>query len=137
MKAVVGALCGTVFGFGLAASGMTSREKVLGFLDLFGQWIPDLAFVMAAALLVKVLTFHSLIKKRKPVFADNHGYPTNKTIDRQLVTGALIFGVGWGVYGFCPGPSLSAMVYQDAKAAAFVAAMVVGMWLASRIKPLK
>ena len=133
MRPVVSILCGSLFGFGLAASGMTSREKVLGFLDMFGAWIPDLLFVMAGALLVKALSYHFLIKHRKPLFAPSLDLPLKSQVDRNLVIGAAIFGIGWGVYGYCPGPALSALAYLDEQAAAFVGAMVLGMFFASLV----
>ena len=131
MRGVISAACGTVFGFGLAASGMTSRDKVLGFLDLFGNWIPDLLFVMASALIVKALAYHLFIKKRKPLLSESLDLPLKKQIDGSLISGSVIFGIGWGIHGFCPGPGFAALIYQDTKAMAFVLAMIAGMFLAS------
>ena len=128
MKALVGLLCGTLFGIGLALSGMTDTAKVLGFLDLFGNWVPDLAFVMGGAVMVTLFAFRFVLRG-KPVLADSFDLPTSKAIDAPLLTGAVCFGVGWGIYGYCPGPAISAVAYADPQTLLFVAAMLAGMAL--------
>jgi len=98
MKTIVGLLCGLIFGAGLAASGMTSTDKVLGFLDVAGAWQPDLAFVMASALCVSLPGYIYFTKKGKTVFNTELFLPTNKSIDWRLLLGAAVFGIGWGVW---------------------------------------
>jgi len=129
MKTIVGLLCGLIFGAGLAASGMTSTDKVLGFLDVAGAWQPDLAFVMASALCVSLPGYIYFTKKGKTVFNTELFLPTNKSIDWRLLLGAAVFGIGWGVYGYCPGPAIASLAYFDVKAVVFVLAMVFGMFV--------
>ena len=108
---------------------MTDRAKVLGFLDLFGDWDPDLVFVMGGAVLVTLVSFR-LILRARPLLAPEFSLPTRKDLDARLLSGAALFGLGWGIYGYCPGPALSALVYLDIKTVGFVAAMLAGMALA-------
>ena len=133
MKNVIALLCGLVFGVGLAVSGMTDTAKVLGFLDVFGNWVPDLAFVMGGAVCVTLLAFPLVLRRRKPLLSASFSLPGNKAIDSRLLGGAAIFGIGWGIYGYCPGPALSALLYLDWKTAVFVTAMLLGMALANRV----
>jgi uncharacterized protein len=133
MKNVIALLCGLVFGVGLAVSGMTDTAKVLGFLDVFGNWVPDLAFVMGGAVCVTLLAFPRVLRRAKPLLSARFWLPVNKAIDTRLLSGAGIFGVGWGIYGYCPGPALSALLYLDYKTAVFVTAMLVGMALANKV----
>jgi len=133
MKAFVGLLCGALFGVGLAVSGMTDTAKVQGFLDLFGAWVPDLAFVMGGAVCVTLVAFRFVLKSKKPLLAPRFSLPTKSAIDGRLLSGAAIFGIGWGVYGYCPGPAISALGYLQTNTGIFVVAMLVGMTLANRI----
>ena len=133
MKNIVALLCGLVFGIGLAVSGMTDTAKVLGFLDLFGNWVPDLAFVMGCSVCVTVVAFRFVLKRDQPLLTPDFSLPTSSAVDRRLLSGAAIFGIGWGVYGYCPGPAISALVYLDSKTVIFVVAMLVGMALANRV----
>ena len=126
MKALVGLICGIVFGVGLAMSGMTDTAKVLGFLDVTGNWVPDLAFVMGGAVLVTLLAFRFVLNPRFYL-------PATSVIDGRLLGGAAIFGIGWGVYGYCPGPALAALTYLDNKTGMFVVAMLVGMAVANKV----
>ena len=120
-------IVGLLFGLGLLLSGMTDPGKVLGFLDLFGQWDPSLAFVMGGAILVGFFAF-ALAKKRTTSFLGGAlRLPTSDVIDKRLVIGGLLFGAGWGLAGFCPGPALVSMAAGQEKALIFVAAMVIGM----------
>ena len=122
-------VAGLLFGLGLLLSGMSDPGKVLGFLDLLGSWDPSLALVMAGAILVGMLAF-TVAKKRTINFLGGALHlPTANQIDRRLVIGALLFGAGWGLAGFCPGPSLVSMFSGQPKAAVFVLAMVIGMLL--------
>ncbi|MEP4145991.1 MAG: DUF6691 family protein [Halioglobus sp.] len=133
MRPLAALFCGLVFGIGLAVSGMTDTAKVLGFLDLFGQWVPDLAFVMGAAVCVTLISFRVILRRSSPVLAESFSLPGSKNIDQRLLGGAAIFGIGWGIYGYCPGPAISALIYLDGKTVLFVAAMITGMALANRL----
>jgi uncharacterized membrane protein YedE/YeeE len=118
---------GLLFGFGLMLSGMTDPSKVIGFLDLFGTWDPSLALVMGGAIMVGVFAF-TVAKKRTTTFLGGVlRFPTNTDIDKKLVIGSLMFGAGWGMAGFCPGPALVSMADGQPKALVFVLAMLVGM----------
>jgi uncharacterized protein len=118
---------GLLFGTGLILSGMTDPGKVIGFLDLFGAWDPSLAFVMGGAILVGVGAF-ALAKKRTTTFLGGALHlPKSNDIDKRLVIGGLVFGAGWGLAGFCPGPALVSLGAGELKAAAFVMAMLAGM----------
>jgi uncharacterized membrane protein YedE/YeeE len=122
-------LAGLVFGWGLLLSGMTDPGKVQGFLDLAGAWDPSLAFVMGGAIAVGALAF-GLAKRRTTTFLGGvMQLPTSRQIDKPLVIGSLVFGAGWGLAGFCPGPGLVSMAAGEWKAAVFVAAMLGGMGL--------
>lgn len=120
---------GLVFGLGLIVSGMTDPGKVLGFLDLAGLWDPSLAFVMGGAIAVGLFAF-ALAKKRTTSFLGGAMHlPTSSDIDRRLVIGSLVFGAGWGLAGFCPGPAIVSAGAGQPKAIVFVLAMLAGMWL--------
>ncbi|WP_265570924.1 DUF6691 family protein [Sphingomicrobium nitratireducens] len=122
-------LSGILFGAGLHLGGMTDPARVRGFLDLFGDWDPTLAFVMGGALVVMAIAWRFRERMEKPVFGDKWWIPTKTDLDPRLVGGAAIFGIGWGVAGLCPGPGLAALVIEPASAAIFVAAMFGGMFL--------
>ena len=118
---------GLLFGLGLMLSGMTDPGKVIGFLDLFGAWDPSLALVMGGAILVGFFAF-TVAKKRTTTFLGGVlRFPTNMDIDKKLVVGSLMFGAGWGLAGFCPGPAMVSMADGQPKALVFVLAMLVGM----------
>lgn len=120
-------LVGLLFGLGLLLSGMTDPGKVLGFLDLFGAWDPSLALVMGGAIFVGIFAF-SLAKKRTVSFLGGAlRLPTTEKIDKRLLIGAVLFGAGWGLAGFCPGPALVSLFAGQAKGAIFVGFMVAGM----------
>jgi hypothetical protein len=122
-------LVGLLFGLGLILSGMTDPGKVLGFLDLFGTWDPSLALVMGGAIMVGFFAF-TLAKKRTQSFLGSAMHlPGRNDIDRRLVLGAALFGAGWGLAGFCPGPALVSLAAGQAQAAVFVVSMVAGMAL--------
>lgn len=120
-------LSGLIFGLGLLLSGMANPEKVLGFLDIAGLWDPSLAFVMGGAILVGLVAFAIARKRTLSFLGFDMKLPSGTDIDKRLVTGSLIFGIGWGIAGFCPGPGLVALGAGEIKAAVFVAAMVSGM----------
>lgn len=127
MATLFALLAGLVFGFGLIVSGMANPEKVLGFLDLAGNWDPSLAFVMAGAIAVGAVGFTVARKRTTSLLGLEMKMPTATRLDRRLVGGSLMFGVGWGIAGFCPGPALVALGAGEAKALVFVVAMLVGM----------
>ena len=131
MKLLISLICGTLFGAGLAASGMTNPAKVIGFLDIFGNWDPDLLFVMGAAVLTTVVSFHFILKRRTPIYAGEFFLPISKVIDKRLLFGAILFGVGWGLYGYCPGPAIAALVYLSPKTIVFVISMILGLFIAN------
>lgn len=120
-------LAGLVFGLGLIVSGMANPAKVLGFLDLAGPWDPSLAFVMAGAIAVGFFAFLFAKKRRLSFLGTEMKLPPAGRIDRRLVAGSLLFGAGWGLAGFCPGPGLVALGMGEPKAAVFVLAMLAGM----------
>ncbi|MEJ5990157.1 DUF6691 family protein [Ramlibacter sp. PS3R-8] len=118
---------GLLFGLGLIVSGMSNPAKVLGFLDLAGEWDPSLAFVMAGAIAVGVLAFGVARKRTVSLLGLPMKLPASGRVDRRLVLGSLLFGIGWGVAGFCPGPAVVALGMGELKAIIFVAAMLAGM----------
>ncbi|CAN5386732.1 YeeE/YedE thiosulfate transporter family protein [soil metagenome] len=124
---VASLLAGLVFGLGLIVSGMADPHKVLSFLDLAGPWDPSLAFVMAGAIGVAAVAFAVARKRTSSLLGGAMKLPTSRVIDRRLVVGSLLFGIGWGMAGFCPGPALVAVGMGEAKALVFVAAMLAGM----------
>lgn len=120
---------GLVFGIGLIVSGMTDPAKVIGFLDLFGAWDPSLAFVMGGAILVGLGAFAGARKRTTNLLGGAMHLPRSSDIDKRLVAGSLMFGAGWGLAGFCPGPALVSLGAGQPKAVVFVLAMLAGMAL--------
>ena len=133
MNKLVSLISGIIFGIGLVISEMINPEKVLGFLNLFGNWDPSLAFVMIGALIVSSPLFHIIKKKEKPIFAENFNYSNNKSINNKLILGSAIFGTGWGLIGLCPGPAISSITLLDIHSITFVIAMFVGFYLVKLI----
>jgi len=127
MLALASLLAGVVFGLGLIVSGMANPAKVLGFLDLAGHWDPSLAFVMAGAVAVSAIAFAVARGRAVSFLGAEMRLPSARHIDRRLVLGSVLFGIGWGAAGFCPGPALVALGMGEPKALVFVAAMLVGM----------
>lgn len=120
-------LAGLVFGLGLILSGMTDPSKVLGFLDLAGNWDPSLAFVMGGAVLVGSIAFRFADKESRTWLGETMRLPTATQIDRRLVAGSLLFGIGWGIAGYCPGPAVASLAQGGIKPLIFVLAMLAGM----------
>lgn len=118
---------GLIFGVGLMLSGMTDPGKVIGFLDITGAWDPSLALVMGGAIGVGVFAFAWAKKRRQPMLGEAFEWPASELIDRRVVIGSLMFGIGWGLAGFCPGPALVSLVAGQEKALYFVGAMIFGM----------
>ncbi len=135
MKTLAGFLCGLMFGVGLVVSGMSDPAKVLNFLDLFGAWDPSLAFVMGGAVLTSFVGYSYVLKRPSPVLSDVFHLPTKNDVDGQMLTGAALFGVGWGLGGFCPGPAFTALPLMSTGILAFLPALLIGMW-AGRMAPL-
>lgn len=138
MKQFSALIAGLVFGLGLILSGMANPAKVLNFLDVFGTWDPSLAFVMGGAIAVTAPSFALLFHKRQtPYFDHTFRLPTRNDLEPKLLTGAAIFGVGWGVGGFCPGPALTALPVGAIGTLTFVPFMLIGMWIARHTPELK
>lgn len=127
MRPLVSALvAGFVFGIGLWVSGVANPRKVLGFLDVAGDWDASLLLVMAGAVAVTLLGFRMVLKRGKPLLEEKFHLPTREDIDIPLVAGAAIFGIGWGTAGYCPGPALTALSTLSTESVVFVAAIIVG-----------
>jgi len=127
MLVIASLLAGLVFGLGLIVSGMANPAKVLGFLNLAGPWDPSLALVMVVAIAVGLVAFHVARKRTTSLLGAAMELPISRQIDRRLVLGSVLFGVGWGIVGFCPGPAIVALGMGQAKAVVFVVAMLFGM----------
>ena len=134
MFVAIAFLAGLVFGIGLLLSGMADPAKVLGFLDLAGDWDPSLALVMAGAIAVAAVGFAVARRRAKSLLGAPIQLPTKRTINRRLIVGSTLFGAGWGLAGFCPGPALVALGMGEAKAIVFVVAMLAGMGLFALIE---
>lgn len=137
MKALITSLfCGLLFGLGLIVSGMSNPARVLNFLDWSANWDATLAFVMGGAIAIAAPGIYWVRKQGSPLFADEFDIPTSTTVDTKLVVGAAIFGIGWGIGGFCPGPSVVAAATLQPDVILFVVAMLIGMlaqhWLKSK-----
>ena len=126
-------IAGALFGFGLAVAEMINPARVIGFLDVTGRWDPTLAFVMAGALAVTLPVFPLILRRQRPAAATQFYLPTRSKIDSRLILGAAIFGVGWGLAGFCPGPALAGLASANPSVYLFVMAMLAGQWLAGAI----
>lgn len=120
---------GIIFGAGLTISDMVNPARVLAFLDIFGDWDPALAFVMGGAIIPAAIAFAASQRLRQPLLDGRFYIPENRIIDRQLITGAAIFGAGWGLAGYCPGPAIAGLAFGHWQPAIFIIAMVAGMWL--------
>lgn len=127
MKLLAAFVVGLIFGVGLLISGMTQPGKVLGFLDLFGRWDPSLIFVMGAALVVAAIGFAVAGKRGASLLGDPLSLPEKTKIDPRLLAGALVFGIGWGLAGVCPGPAIVNLGFATAPAIIFFVAMIAGM----------
>lgn len=126
-KSIAGLVTGLIFGLGLTISQMVNPEKVLAFLDLFGNWDPSLAFVMGGAVLVTFIGYRLAWTRDKPIFEGRFQVPTSTKIDVPLALGAVLFGVGWGLIGLCPGPALSSILIGGLQSWVFVGSMILGV----------
>ena len=128
MRTVVALASGLLFGLGLATSGMLDPARVLGFLDFAGAWDPSLAFVLGGAVFVSMAGTRLAGRMPRPALAAKFDIPASRRIDGRLIAGSALFGIGWGLAGFCPGPALATVPFGIPKALIFVAAMLAGMW---------
>lgn len=129
MKNAVSAfVVGFIFAIGLGLSGMTQPQKVVGFLDIFGNWDPSLIFVMAGAIAVHFITYKLIRKRTTPLLSPDWHVPNKKEITPALIVGALLFGIGWGIAGYCPGPAVTSLGTLEVKPMIFVISMIVGMY---------
>ena len=133
MNKLVSLVCGIIFSIGLVISEMINPEKVLGFLNIFRDWDPSLAFVMIGALVISTPIFHIFKNKNKLLFSTNFSIPTIKKIDKKLIIGSVFFGAGWGLIGLCPGPAITSIALLNMSSAIFVASMFSGFYIASKI----
>jgi uncharacterized membrane protein YedE/YeeE len=130
MALLINFVIGLIFGLGLVVSGMSDPAKVLNFLDLAGTWDPSLAFVMGGAVIVTFIGYRIVLQRKAPIFDTKFHVPTRTDVDARLIVGPALFGIGWGLGGFCPGPALTAIGLGAPGTLMFVPAMLVGMWVA-------
>ena len=133
MKAWPAAISGVLFGLGLTLSGMSDPAKVLGFLNVTGVWMPDLIFVMGGAVVVTLILTPWVLRRQAPLLASAFSLPGKQLLDRRLVGGAMLFGIGWGLSGYCPGPALVSLLYGYESTLIFCLAMFAGMALEGRL----
>lgn len=127
MSLFVNLLLGLLFGIGLVVSGMADPNKIMNFLDLAGTWDPSLLFVMGGAVVVAFVGYRLVLKRERPILASEFQLPTRTKIDARLIVGPALFGIGWGLGGFCPGPALTSLGLAETGTLLFVPAMLVGM----------
>lgn len=132
MKALAALVAGLVFGVGLVLGGMTRPAVVLGFLDVFGRWDPQLLFLMVSAVVTTAIGYRLVLRRRQPLLAPGFQLPTAHNIDKRLLAGGAIFGIGWGLGGYCPGPALASLTGGTPSLLLFVACMLLGWWIAAR-----
>ncbi|MDF1854889.1 DUF6691 family protein [Pseudooceanicola sp.] len=133
MRNLLAVVAGSLFGIGLMISGMTDTSRVQGWLDLFGQWDPTLAFVMGGAILPMMVAWR-LTRRGRPLAGGTFPPPPLPEIDRKLVIGSVLFGAGWGLGGLCPGPAVASLSYGGVGGLTFLVAMLVGMWVAPPLR---
>lgn len=124
---------GTLFSIGLGLSGMMDPTKVQGFLDAFGHWDPSLAFVLGGALFVSFVSYPRIVKRTGPIFGKEFGLPTKHEIDKPLLIGAMLFGIGWAISGLCPGPALANTLSLHTGVLAYIATMFMGFWIHKKV----
>jgi uncharacterized membrane protein YedE/YeeE len=135
MRVWIAFAAGLLFGLGLSLGGMTQPAVVLGFLDIFGAWDPRLVFVMAGAVLTTAIGYRLVLRRSRPLLAERFQWPTSRRIDTRLIGGAALFGIGWGIAGYCPGPALASLGAGVSALLVLVACMIAGWWLAARLLP--
>ena len=134
IKNILVLISGVIFGIGLTLSSMTNPDKVIGFLDIFYSWDPSLGFVMAGAIIITSPILYFLSKNNSIILTDKIILPTKKNIDKPLIIGSLLFGIGWGMTGLCPGPSISSLAFLNVSSFTFVFSMFFGLYIANFIK---
>ena len=136
LKYISSAIAGGVFGFGIAISGMANPAKVLNFFDIFGTWDPSLVFVMGGAMITALIGYRLVFGvQKRPLFEVSFSLPSAKQIDRRLILGSIVFGIGWGIAGFCPGGAIPTFGLGHSESYIFIASLVVGILVALRINP--
>lgn len=133
MKTLMGYIAGLLFGLGLGISGMTDPARVLGFLDLFGAWDPTLMFVLGGAVVTNFIGYRLVFKRSNPIYGEVFQLPTRQDLDVRLIGGSALFGIGWGLSGYCPGPAFASIAGLSVPLAAMLLAMVAGWFLAKAI----
>lgn len=138
MKTLMGYIAGLLFGLGVAVSGMTDPARVLGFLDFFGAWDPTLLFVLGGAVITNFIGYRLVLRREHPLFAGSFQLPARSDLDVRLIGGAALFGVGWGLSGYCPGPAIASASGVTGPLAAMLAAMLLGWVVAKKMaKPAR
>jgi uncharacterized protein len=137
MQIIIALLSGILFGLGLAISGMANPAKVLNFFDVFGSFDPSLALVMGGALPVTLIGYWIAFRRPAPIFGDRFHLPKSKLLDGRVIWGSALFGLGWGLSGFCPGPAIASLVTLSREPAIFITAMLVGMLAAAKLPRLR
>jgi uncharacterized membrane protein YedE/YeeE len=135
MSKIISLVCGIIFGIGLTVSEMIDPAKVLGFLNIFGDWDPSLAFVMIGALIISSPFFHLFKNNNKPIFSEKFSYSQKKEINKKLIVGSSLFGAGWGLAGLCPGPAIASLALLNINSAIFVVTMFIGFYLVKLSEP--
>ena len=136
LKYISSAIAGGFFGFGIAISGMANPAKVLNFFDIFGTWDPSLVFVMGGAMITALIGYRLVFGvQKRPLFEASFSLPSAKQIDRRLILGSIVFGIGWGIAGFCPGGAIPTFGLGHSESYIFIASLVVGILVARRINP--
>ena len=136
LKYISSAIAGGIFGFGIAISGMANPAKVLNFFDIFGTWDPSLVFVMGGAMITALIGYRLVFGvQKRPLFEVSFSLPSAKQIDRRLILGSIVFGIGWGIAGFCPGGAIPTFGLGHSESYIFIASLVVGILVARRINP--
>ncbi|MCE8041439.1 YeeE/YedE family protein [Halomonas daqingensis] len=136
MKTFMGYIAGLLFGLGLALAGMTDPARVLGFLDIFGAWDPTLMFVLGGAVVTTFIGYRLVFQRERPMLGETFQLPTRRDLDARLIGGAALFGIGWGLSGYCPGPAIASIAGLTAPLFAMLVAMVAG-WFLARAMPAR
>ena len=136
MKTFMGYIAGLLFSLGLALAGMTDPARVLGFLDIFGAWDPTLMFVLGGAVVTTFIGYRLVFRRERPMLGETFQLPTRRDLDARLIGGAALFGIGWGLSGYCPGPAIASIAGLTAPLFAMLVAMVAG-WFLARAMPAR
>ena len=132
MPNIFSLISGVLFGFGLAISSMINPAKIVGFLDITGNWDPSLAFVMGGAVFVTAVTFRVVLNRPAPMFTNKFELPSKVDLDGKLIFGAAIFGIGWAVSGLCPGPAISSIIFLDENLLIFISTLLLGSFIGKK-----